>query len=86
MKQKEKNLVKEVGERSFLFPKDELATIEKGFAMNETSRFIWDLLTSEQTEDNIIEIVSKEYCVDKATAQEDVKYLLNAMLEAGVIK
>ena len=86
MQRKEIYLVKKVGERYYL-RSNECVEQEENimFAMNETCKFIWDLLDVEQTESYIVEIVSKEYCVEKNIVKEDVKSILNVMLEAGVI-
>jgi len=96
MKRKDDFLIKKVGERSFLFLKEKEDAPEADgtmFAMNETGRFVWDLLETEQTEYGIIVTVLREYFADSqddpalvGMVEADIRALLKQMSEAGAIE
>lgn len=53
--------------------------------MNETAAYIWEHLTGKDfTEEDMAEVLLKEYDVDKATALADCKSLAERWLEAGI--
>lgn len=54
-------------------------------SMNETAAYIWEHLTGKDfTEEDMAEVLLKEYDVDKATALADCKSLAARWLEAGI--
>lgn len=54
-------------------------------SMNETAAYIWENLTGKDfTEEDMAEVLLKEYDVDKATALADCKSLAERWIEAGI--
>lgn len=85
MKRKNGFVEEKVGEFFYLYPEGE--NIEgKIFSMNDTCKFIWDLLENEQTESQIIVAVATFYGVESKIVTEDIKEILLQMSMAGVIE
>ena len=53
--------------------------------LNASSAFVFDLLKTEITRDEIVQKLMEEYAVDAQTAGVDVDRFLAAMKEAGAI-
>ena len=54
--------------------------------LNDTGLFIWDLLQNDTTEEAIVDAVTAEYEVDVETAAADVRRILGALKDAGIIE
>mgnify|MGYP003532615357 CR=1 FL=1 len=48
-------------------------------ALNETGAFIWNLLSTEQTENDLVDAILNEYDVDREHATISVKRFLEKM-------
>lgn len=84
MKRKDDFVEEKVGEFFYLYPKGE--NIEgKIFSMNETCKYVWDLLENDQSESQIITAVATYYGVESRIVSEDIKDILTQMSMAGVI-
>lgn len=55
------------------------------FALNGLAAFIWDILPSVDTEDEIVAKILDEYEVDKETAERDVSEFMSKLRELGII-
>ena len=53
--------------------------------MNETARFLFDLLQTEQTEDSLVSAMLEEYETSSETAREDVQEFLAILRENGLL-
>lgn len=53
--------------------------------LNEVSAFIWNLLESDITEDEIVKAVVDEYDVDSQTAAKDIHELIVKIDKAGML-
>jgi len=84
MKRKTGFVEEKVGNYFYLYPVGENVdgTI---FSMNDTCKFIWDLLEKDLIESQIIEVVAKYYGVETDVVSEDIKEILSQMSIAGVI-
>ena len=54
--------------------------------LNDTGLFIWNLLQNDTTEEAIVDAVTAEYEVDVETAAADVRRILGALKDAGIIE
>ena len=54
--------------------------------LNDTGLFIWNLLQNDTTEAAIVDAVTAEYEVDVETATADVRRILGALKDAGIIE
>ena len=54
--------------------------------LNDTGLFIWDLLQNDTTEEAIVDAVTAEYEVDVETAAADVRRILGALKDAGIVE
>ena len=53
--------------------------------MNETSAYLWNAIQGKDfTVDDLVELLTQEYDVDKQTARKDAQALANQWLEAGI--
>jgi len=85
MKRKNGFVEEKVGEFFYLYPKGE--NIEgKIFSMNDTCKFVWDLLENDQSELQVITAVATYYGVESEVVSEDIKEILSQMSMAGVIE
>lgn len=85
MKRKTGFVEEKVGDFFYLYPAGENVD-GKIFSMNDTCKYVWDLLKSEQTEPQIIEAVAAYYKVERNVVSEDIKDILSQMYMAGVIE
>lgn len=54
-------------------------------SMNETSAYLWNAIQDKDfTVDDLVELLTQEYDVDKQTARKDAQALANQWLEAGI--
>ena len=54
--------------------------------LNDTGLFIWNLLQDDTTEAEIVDAVTAEYEVDTETATADVRRILGALKDAGIVE
>lgn len=54
-------------------------------SLNESGAFLWKLLESEQTEEDLVSAMLKEYAVDEKTVREDIKAFINKLSEANLL-
>lgn len=64
-----------------------MMNIEKGkyYGLNSVASRVWELLEESQIFSELIELLLKEYDVDKTTCEQDVSELLDSLNEAGLI-
>ena len=54
--------------------------------LNETGAFLWKILESGATKEELIAKLLEEYDVDEKTATEDVSKFINKLSEAKLVK
>ena len=54
--------------------------------LNETSMFLWELLKSPQSIDDLIEALKTEFITEEVNLKNDIKEFIEMMLEASLIK
>lgn len=64
-----------------------MMSVEKGkyYGLNSVASRIWELLQESQIFNNLIDVLLKEYDVEKTTCEQDVSELLISLNEAGLI-
>ena len=79
-------LIRQVGKRFVIVPVGEAADRFSGMlTVNDTGKFLWDLLEMDQTEESLAKALTEEYEVDFDTALRDVKVFLEPIIKAGAI-
>ena len=56
------------------------------FSLNRTAQTIWKVLAHASTEEQVVEAITSEFNVDARVARQDVKELLNTLLERKLIQ
>ena len=54
--------------------------------LNETGEFLWEILTEEKTEDELVKALLAEYDIDEETAKKDVHAFLDTLSEKGFLE
>lgn len=64
-----------------------MMNIEKGkyYGLNSVASRVWELLQESRIFSELIELLLKEYDVEKTTCEQDVSELLASLNEAGLI-
>lgn len=53
--------------------------------LNETGEFIWDKLSEDRSEEDLVNAILSEYEVDKQTAEKDVKAFVDTLKEKELL-
>jgi len=53
--------------------------------MNESAKFLFDLLQTDQTEDSLVSAMLEEYDITPDIAREDVNAFLSDLRESGLL-
>ena len=70
----------------FLIPVGEAAKKYSGmFALNEIGAFIWDILPTAETEEDIVKKITEEYEVSEETAAADTAEFLGKLKDMGIL-
>lgn len=86
MKIKKGFLLRTVGEQNIVFAAGKAAKEFNGIIrLNETGRFLWELLQSESTEEDLTEALTREYEVGDEDARRDVSAFLAELSGAGLL-
>ncbi len=86
MKINKEMILREIAGDNILVPAAETVLDLNGlFIVTETGAFIWSLLPSVNSEDEILEKMLDEYDVDKETAQKDITEFLERLRKFGII-
>lgn len=54
--------------------------------LNETGRFLWELLETDQTESTLVNALTQRYEVSADQAAADVRKFLEPLLKIGAVK
>lgn len=54
--------------------------------LNETGAFIWNLLNGENTVDDIVGKMTKEYDVSEEIAREDLEGFIDKLIQGGMVE
>lgn len=71
----------------FLVPIGEAAKAFNGlFALNELGAFLWKYIPQAENEETLIDMVLREYDVDRETAAKDVREFMEQLTTMGVVE
>lgn len=86
MKIKEGFLVKKIAGDYLVVPTgDNIVDFAVAVSLNETGAFLWEQLKEETTIEKLAEALSKEYDIDKTTAESDALDYVNLLKSQGFI-
>lgn len=54
--------------------------------LNETGAFIWNLLNGDNTVDDIVGKMTKEYDVSEEIAREDLEGFIDKLIQGGMVE
>lgn len=88
MKIKEGFILKEIAGSYVVVPVgDDLVDFSLMITTNETGAFLWDCLSEDKTEEELVSLLSKEYeGVDEPTLAEDVSEFVALLKENNVLE
>ncbi len=86
MKIREDLVLRKVGDTWAVFPiADGLKEYGNIMKLNETAAFLWQLLCNEISKEELVEALTKEYEIDKKTAEGTVEQYLTKLHEHGIV-
>ena len=53
--------------------------------LNDTGKFLWEKLSSEISEDELVSAMISEYEIDEATARNDIETFIETLKEANLL-
>ncbi|MEG0517248.1 MAG: PqqD family protein [Bacteroidales bacterium] len=75
------------GENIIIAAGEKETDLTKIISLNPTSCFLWEnLAVKDFTEQDIVDLLIREYKIDHQTAAKDVKSWLHALSECGIIE
>ena len=82
---KSKFATRYIGAELIIVPlKNSVADMNELYTLNEVGSFIWELINGENTIDEIISEIVREFNVDKKTAQNDIKTFIQKLESLNV--
>ena len=84
MKRKADFIEERVGESFYLYPVVENVD-GRIFSMNDTCKFIWDLLETDLSESEVIAAVAAHFEIESNVVADDIREVLSQMSCAGII-
>ena len=79
-------ILREVAGETIAVPTGEAAVQFSGLlSLNGSGKFLFELLQNDQTEDQLVEALLREYEIDEATARSDVREYVAQFRESGLI-
>ena len=86
MKIKKELIKREIAGDTILVPVNETVYDSNGlFVLNELASFIWDMLPSVNSEEEIVDAVLNEYEVEKEEAEKDIKEFMEKLQKMEII-
>lgn len=86
MKRDPNYLLRDVADSLVVVPVGAAASAFPGMiTLNETGRFLWELLATEQTTESLVDAMLQRYEVTEAQARQDVERFTQNLLLAGAL-
>ena len=85
MKLKEGFVMRKVAGETVVLPTGDELDLNVMITLNETGKFIWQLLENEIEEAAIVSEILKEYKVDRITAEAAVAGFIRKLIEHGFL-
>lgn len=88
MKIRQGFILRDVAGKTFVVATGELSKSFKGMiTLNETGKFIWNLLEKGEDRDSIVSAIMSEYSVDdKAMIEEDVDTFIGKLAKDNILE
>lgn len=87
MKLTNKYILKKIGREYSLIPlSEEGISLDKIYNLNETSLFIYNLIKENNSLDEIVEKITKEYAIDEVAARNDAAEIIDFMINKEIIE
>ena len=83
---KDFEVVDMVGEHMVVPIGEEVSSFNGIVALSEASAFLLKSMETEKTEDELFDILMKEFNVEPTVARADISEFLNKMIEMGIIE
>lgn len=86
MKIKDGFLLREVAGNTIVVPVGDDAVAFNGvITINETGKFIWELLDKGIEKEELLEKFMKEYSIPEEEAKEDIRVFIQKLLDNGIM-
>lgn len=86
LKVSDEMILREIAGENILIPVGKMALKVHGMlSLSESGLLLWEKLHDECTEEDLIDVILKEYTVDRETAAGDVKRFIRQMREVGIL-
>ncbi len=85
MRIKEGYIVREVAGKTVVLPTGNELDLTKMITLNDTGKFLWELLQQDVDEATLVAEILKEYNVDEATAAAGVSRFVNKLQDNGLL-
>ena len=85
MKLKDGFILREVAGQIVVLPSGDDLDLNMMITLNETGKFIWQLLENEIEEAAIVSEILKEYKIDRITAEAAVAGFIRKLIEHGFL-
>lgn len=87
MKFTEQFIIREIAGEHVLIPTGKTAQEFNGMiSLTTTARFIWEHLEKVDSIDEMVDAITAEYEVDRATAFEDATFFIGQLLNSGYVE
>lgn len=80
MKQKDGMLMRKVGDNAYVVVPTEGELVNTVLTLNETGAFLWNLLETDRTEEDLAQELAKEYGITAEQASEDVREFIERIV------
>lgn len=81
MKQKDGMLMRKVGDNAYVVVPTEGELVNTVLTLNETGAFLWNLLETDRTEEELAQALAKEYGIATEQARDDVREFVEIIRE-----
>lgn len=87
MKVNQNVIHRNVAGEDMLIPVNQAARDHNGlFVLTPTGAEIWDMLADGKTPEEIVDLMSREYGMDRETVQKDVTTLIQKLMGMGLLE
>lgn len=87
MKVREGFIVREVGDQPVVVAVGPASQFFNGMVrLNATSKFLFEQLQDDKTEDELVKAMTDKYDVDEETARKDVQSFVETLVKPGIIE
>jgi hypothetical protein len=80
-------VTRKTGDEYILIPvSNDIADMDSIYTLNETGAFIWEHIDGKRSLDEIIDLLTEEYAIDKETATTDLLSFIDKTKEFLVVQ